>query len=102
MHVEAQLGFSASESIRAKHNFEKLAFDHGILIQEYLADNGAFKAKDFVRHIHNQNQKINYCGVNAHHQNAIAERNIRTISESARSMILHAAFHWKDGVDSYL
>ena len=102
VHVEHQLGFSAAETVRAKHNFEKVAFDHGVLIQEYLADNGAFRASDFVRHINEQNQKINYCGVNAHHQNAIAERNIRTVSETARAMLLHAAFHWKDAIDSSL
>ena len=61
-----------------------------------------FKANAFVRHIRDKNQKINYCGVNAHHQNAVAERSIRTVSESARCMLLHAAMHWKDGINSDL
>ena len=102
VHVEHQLGFAASETIRAKHDFEKLALDHGVIIQRYLADNGSFKAREFVKHIHEQNQRINFCGVNAHHQNGIAERNIRTVSECARAMLLHASFHWKDGIDSSL
>ena len=44
LHVEHQLGFSSSETIRAKQNFEKLAFDNNIVINDYLADNGVFKA----------------------------------------------------------
>ena len=91
IHVEPQLGFSTSESIRAVITFEKLCLDNGTLIQKFLADNGAFKAKDFVNHIRNNNQRIQYCGVNAHHQNGIAERNIRTVSDMSRAMMLHAS-----------
>ena len=102
IHVEHQLGFSSSETIRAKQNFEKLALDHGVIIANYHADNGTFKANSFVSHIREHNQKISYCGVNAHHKNAVAERSIRTVSECARALLLHAALHWKSGIDSSL
>ena len=101
IHVEEQLGFSASESIRAKQTFEKFALDHGILIHNYLGDNGIFKSKEFVKHLYEHNQKVSYCGVNAHHKNGIAERNIRTVSDCARALLLHSALHWKEGpIDS--
>ena len=48
IHVEHQLGFSSSETIRAKQNFEKFAFDHNVIIEDYLVDNGVFKAKAFI------------------------------------------------------
>ena len=102
IHVEPQLGFSSSETIRAKQNFEKFSLDHGVLVDSYLADNGVFKANAFVQHIHTHNQKLKYCGVNAHHQNAVAERSIRTVSECARALLLHASLHWKEGIDSSL
>ena len=66
----------------------------------YLTDSGTFKANKFVQHIRDTNQKIQYCGTNAHHQNGVAERAIRTISNMARAMILHAASHWKQEIDS--
>jgi len=66
--VEHQLGFSSSETIRAKQSFEKDALDYGVIVSDYLADNGVFRANAFVKHINDQNQKIRYCGVNAHHQ----------------------------------
>ena len=68
LHIEHQLGFSSSETIRAKQNFEKLALDHGVIVATYHADNGTFKANEFVSHIRDHNQKISYCGVNAHHK----------------------------------
>ena len=102
VHVEHQLGFSGSETIRAKQNFEQKSLDYGVLIDSYLADNGVFKANKFVSEIRERNQKINYCGVNAHHKNAIAERSIRTISECARALLLHASLRWKSGIDSSL
>ena len=102
LKVEHQLGFSSTETIRAKQSFEKDALDHGVIVSDYMADNGVFRANAFVKHIHQQNQKIRYCGVNAHHQNGVAERSIRTVSEMSRSLLLHSSMKWKDGIDSSL
>ena len=76
LHVEHQLGFSAVETIRAKQAYENMAFEHGVVIQSYLTDSGAFKANAFVQHIRDHSQRIQYCGTNAHHQNGVAERSM--------------------------
>ena len=102
IRVEHQLGFSAVETIRAKQNYEQHALDHGVIVQSYLTDSGAFKANTFVQHIRNHEQRLRFCGTNAHHQNGVAERAIRTISDMARAMILHASCHWNGGIDSSL
>jgi hypothetical protein len=96
--VEHKFGFSAVENIRAKQSYEQMCLDNGILVQDYLTDSGAFKANKFVKHIHETHQLMRLCGTNAHHQNGVAERAIQTISNMARSMILHASMHWKDGI----
>ena len=88
IQVEHQLGFSAVETIRAKQKYEQQAMDNGVIIQSYLTDSGAFKANSFVQHIREHTQRLQYCGTNAHHQNGVAERAIRTVSDMARSMIL--------------
>ena len=79
-----------------------MAFEHGVVTQSYLTDSGDFKANAFVQHIRDHGQQIRYCGTNAHHQNGMAERSIRTVSNMARAMLLHSAAHWKNGVDSSL
>jgi len=88
IHVEHQVGFSAIETIRAKQDFERMCMDNGVVVQSYLTDSGAFKATNqFVSHIRNHQQRIQYCGTNAHHQNGVAERSIQTISNMARALL---------------
>ena len=102
LHVEHQLGLSAVETIRAKQNYEKIALDHGVVVESYLTDSGAFKANAFVHHIRNHEQRIRYCGANAHHKNGIAERSIQSVSNMVRALILHASAHWTNGIDASL
>ena len=82
--------FSTSESIRAVITFEKFCLNIGTLIQKCFAGNEIFKKNDFVNHIRNNNQRMQYCGVNTHNQNGIAECNHRTVSGMSRAMMLHA------------
>ena len=102
LHVEMQVGFTAAETIRAKQAYEKFAMDNGVVVQSYLTDNGVFKANQLVQHVRDTEQQLRFCGVNAHHQNGAAERAIRTVSNIARAMLLHASAHWKGGIDSTL
>ncbi len=47
-------------------------------------------------------QTFQFCGVGSHHQNGIAERRIRDLSDIARASLLHAIHHWPDGVTKNL
>ena len=47
-------------------------------------------------------QTVSYCGVNAHHQNDIAEKKIRDSQESARKMVLFAKSKWPKAIRTNL
>ena len=67
-----------------------------------MTDNGTFGAKEFVDAIIARGQQVKYCGVGAHHQNGAAERSIRTVSNMARVMMLHASIRWPETADATL
>jgi hypothetical protein len=91
-----QLSTTAAATIDSKHALERLAFDDGITIKSYHSDNGIFASDAFCTECQKNSQKLTFSGVGAHHQNGIAERNIKTISHWARTNMLHAAFHWPE------
>jgi hypothetical protein len=93
MYIQNQVSLGASETIRAKHTFEREASRYGIPILGYRADNGVYKSKEFNEDLNEMKQTIQFCGVGAHHHNGIAERAIRTVTTCARTMMIHAILH---------
>ena len=92
--VEFQTSTNAIQTLNGKHRFERMAHSHGVKIENYRADNGIFKSAVIKHDIEKNNQDITFCGVGAHHQNGVAERNIRTIVERARTLLLHSMTKW--------
>jgi hypothetical protein len=72
------------------------------LVLGYHANNGIFKANKWVDACKNKGQGLTFAGVNAHHQNGIAERKIRSLQELARTMLVHANKRWPVAVTANL
>ena len=102
MYVGNQPTLRAGDTVRSKREFETIAREHNVLVREYHGDNGVFKTDMFKKDCEDRNQKLDFSGVGAHHQNGVAERAIRTVVESARTMMLHAAIYWPDEADLLL
>ena len=58
-----------------------------------------FWSKEFQQDLQIQQQKNDFSGSGAHHQNGIAKQAIRTVVEWAQTIILHAALHWPEEAD---
>ena len=101
-YVHMHQHLTTDETIDAKHAFERLAEQHGVRILHYHCDNGRFADKAFVDDVRAAHQTITFCGVSAHHQNGIAERHIRDITENARTSLLHAAHRWPKAIAANL
>ena len=92
--VYLQKTATVKETLQGKHVFELYSEKHGIKVQNYLADNGIFKAKGWVQACQQQRQGLTFAGVNAHHANGMAERRIKELQDLAQSMLIHAHRRW--------
>ena len=89
-YTHIQKSTNAEETIAAKEAFEAHARTMGIEVKHYHADNGIFADNKFRAACKTAGQELTFCGVNAHFQNGVAERRIRSLSEMARTMLVHA------------
>ena len=96
MFSSNQVSLKADETLRGKARFERFANTCGVNIVAYRGDNGVFKSKAYQDNLKRKKQTIRFSGIGAHHQNGVAECSIRTVSESARSMLIHSAIHWPE------
>jgi hypothetical protein len=102
IHFTRHISSGCKEALQAKHEFESIAQQHNRNIKCYLTDHGIFASKEYRESCLQQKQCTKFCGVNAHHQNGIAERHIRAITEKARTMLIHAMIQWPDIINETL
>ncbi len=102
VYVHLMKDLTQDATIEAKAACERLFASFGHKIRHYRADNGRYADKEFMDDIHRCNQRISFCGVGAHHQNAIAERGIKELTLIARTLLLHAIRHWPEYVTTIL
>ena len=93
---------TADSTLEAKNSYERLMQSFGHKVLGYHADNGRFAEKVFVKDCKDKAQKLTFCGVGSHHQNGIAERRIKSVSEDARTMLAHGHHLWPEVVTKSL
>ena len=71
--VYLQRTVSAAETLEGKRAFEQYAQQRDVTISAYHADNGIFKAHEWVENCHQSQQGLTFAGVCAHHANGKAE-----------------------------
>ncbi len=89
-----QYSTNAVETISSKHRLEFLAQQERISIKKYHADNGVFALNAFKEDCAWSDQRYLFSGVGVHHQNGIAEQNMKTVAQWAHANVLHFAHHW--------
>jgi hypothetical protein len=74
------------------------------MVEHYHADNGVFRANKWVaEECKHMGQGTSYTGVNAHHQNGMAERRVRELQDLARTILIHSKnARWKDSISTHL
>ena len=89
---------SAQETLQSKRAFEAFSANRGVVIRSYHADNGIFRANEWMEDCKRMRQPMTFAGVAAHHQNGYAERRIRTLQEMARTMLVHGNRRWREAI----
>jgi hypothetical protein len=79
--IHPQVSLSSEETVKAKNAFEILAASYGVRIMNYHADNGRFQDNAWKNDCENKAH-----GVNAHWKNGKAEKKIRDLQDSARTI----------------
>ena len=101
-YVYLQKSATAQETIEAKSAFERQAMEQGVTVKHYHADNGVFRSNLWAENCNQKGQGLSFAGVNAHHQNGKAERRIRELQQTARTMIIHAHRRWPSAITTNL
>jgi hypothetical protein len=101
-YVHLQSSITSEETLQAKVAFEAHSRSLNVQILNYHADNGRFVDNAWIQDVQSKGQTISYCGVNAHWQNGIAEKNIRDLREHARTSLLHAIDKWPSAITVHL
>ena len=88
---------TVEETLTAKQAFELFASSHGVQILNYHADNGVFRANNWIKACQSDPnpQGMTFAGVDTHHTNGLTNRQIRDIQDNGRAMMIHATHKWK-------
>ena len=78
------------ETLKSKQAYERVAKSYGVLVKSSHANNFRFNDKSFSGDLLKGGQTITFCGVGAHHQNAVVESKIKEICYGGRTILLHA------------
>jgi hypothetical protein len=100
--VWLQKSTSADDTVEAKIAFERHCADQGIIVRHYNADNGVFASHKWKDDCKAKVQGLSFTGVNAHHQNGIAEKRIGDLQRLSRSMLIHANRRWPTAINAHL
>ena len=85
-----QTSVDGAQMVEAKHKFERLANNRGVNIKHYYADNKNFNEIVFRKSCIATTQMHKFCGLNAYHQNGVADRKISTVMSLSRAMLFAA------------
>ena len=102
VYSHLMLDFTGEATVEAKGAYEKKVASNAVRVQAYHADNGRFADSEFYADVKDCGQDITFCGVGSHHQNGIAEKKIRDLTEHSRTLLAHGRHIWPEAVKTCL
>jgi hypothetical protein len=84
----------ASELVKSKAEFETFASRYNVRIRCIRADNCVYSSQPFQILCDKGRQELTFCAVGGHWQNGVTEHHIGAVTQTARTLLLHAISHW--------
>lgn len=72
-------GMTSIATLESKQAYKRAAAAHGVKVKSYYVDNLRFNENNFKGSCISANQQLAYCGVRAHHQNAVVQSKIKEV-----------------------
>jgi hypothetical protein len=83
-----------NEMLGSKKCFEDFAARFQVCICSVRVDNGAYASQQFQQACAAAQQDLTYCAVSGHWQNGVAKWHVGMVTQTARTLLLHAMAHW--------
>ena len=99
VYVGSRQSTGTEETVVSKREIETVEKLYRVDLKAFRADINIFKSEEFRLDLNDKDQRITFCGVGAHHQNGIDEKNIRPFVEKRRAILLNAYARWPDKID---
>ena len=93
---------SQEENRLGKADFEIWSAIFLVKINRYHEENGRFSEQPFRSEIEDSKLTIKFCGVGSHHQNAIFERKIQTLTLGSGIFLVHAKVYCPEEITTIL
>ena len=100
--VRHQPNLTGTATVLSKRDVERECLTHGVIVKKYHTDNGVFKSTEFENSLEEDEQWMTRSASGAHHQNAVPEQAIGTVSNMAQAMLMHMRLHWPEEFDPTL
>jgi hypothetical protein len=88
-----------SEMIKSKQDFQTFTARYNIKIHSIRVNNSVYASALFKTSCDIKQQYLTFCTVGGHWQNRVAKRYIGIITQTARTLLLHAMANWPGIVD---
>ena len=89
-----QTSTRSNQEVEAKHKFETFSKSYNTSTRHYHDDDRILNSQIFKETCITNKQTWYFCGVNAHHQNRIAENKIRSVVSLSRALLFNTMIKW--------